>query len=753
MRYLLWFVLPFSCAVFLGALLPLWWLSFVLAGAAAVLFLILLICCRQKTLPRLIAAGIFLGLLYFGAYTAVVAQPQWELGDRETAFTATVVSYPTETNYGIALLVHMDSGAAQGYRVRVYLEDYYSYLKPGDQLTGTVSLSAQTTQDAEYSSYPSRGIFLTGSASLISAVSVASIPLRYLPAFLVHMRKESADAILEGDCAALLKGLLTGDKTDLSDAVTSNFRRSGLMHILAVSGLHVGFLVGVAYLLPGRRRPRNLLKLPLLVCFALATGGQPSVWRAVVMSALFLLAPLFNRESDAPTSLAFALLLLLVQNPYSVLSVSLQLSFAALAGLLLFQPRLYQWMLRPATDWGRAKIGRLCLAVWRFIAAGISVSCAALVFTLPLSAYYFQMISLVSPLSGLLCISVASVVFALGFFACILYWVAPTMAFALAVPLQWGLQWLLFVTGALGQWCYSALRLDNLYFRGWFVVLLVLIGSVVLFRRLRRCALLPTGGAVALLLLALALRSGSVTDTALSVTALDVGQGSSTVFVSDGVFVAVDCGGDDAGNVLADYLQGAGCSELSLLVLTHMDSDHINGVEQLIYRIQVDAIALSAQDEEDESLQYICSLGAENDISILYVDETVSVGFGEATITIFSPVDEGENSGCISALCSWAEHYVLVTGDLPVEQEQLLLEREDLPQLDVLIVGHHGSAGSTGAVLLAKLRPEIAIISVGATNSYGHPAQDTLTRLTQYRCRIYRTDEDGSVTIRLDTED
>ena len=208
--------------------------------------------------------------------------------------------------------------------------------------------------------------------------------------------------------------------------------------------------------------------------------------------------------------------------------------------------------------------------------------------------------------------------------------------------------------------------------------------------------------------------------------------------------MAGDCGGSEAGDLLADYILSAGGKRLDLLVLTHFDRDHINGVEQLLERMEVSAVALSPVRSDQQLLNLLESNGCE----VILIDEDFEVEFGQACLRVMPPVStQDDNAAGLSVLCSWQERHILVTGDLAQEQELLLMERENLPNLDILIVGHHGSASSTSAKLLAYLDPECAIISVGE-NQYRMPSAQVLDRLDAYRCIIYRTDRNGTVTIR-----
>ena len=753
MRYLAWFALPFCGALLLGCLLPLWWLTWF---AAALLALLIPIFWKSGLGHRvafvLLAAGACLGCCWFGVHHWAVVGPVARLEGQSSGFTAEVATYPTQTEYGVSLQLRMQSGPAEGKRAQIYLEDWYVYLKPGDRVTGKAEFQAALLWQ-NGTRYAARGTFLLADVEVTEVVSCASVPLRYLPAWLGEQLKQLVSRLYEGQRGALLQGLLTGDESNMGDSLYTSFRRAGLAHLLAVSGLHVGFLTGMIYLLPGKKKYRIFLAVPLMVLFALMTGGQSSVWRAVVMGTLLLAAPLFERETDPPTSLSTALFVLLLPNPYAILNVGLQLSFAAVAGLACFGGKMYDWMTKPLkrVDRKRRKTlrYRVLAMAWRWVAAALATSCCATVFTLPLSAWYFGTVSLIGPLANLCGVWAASLAFGLGLVSCGLFLVCPPLGHLLARPVSLLLDWLMAVARSLGNATFAAVTLDNLYLRLWLVFLMAMVLLTALVSGLRHRPLLPIGATTALLALALGLRMASLSGVPFCVSVLDVGEGSCTVFSSQGCYVAVDCGGYQAGDVLADYLQSGGVSELALLAVTHYDADHVNGVEELLARVRVGTLVLPDVEDDTGTRAELEALAGMYGCGVRWVSEkTLTVGFGEAELRLYPPVDTGtDNASCISALGSWQEYHVLITGDLERDQEELLLEQQELPALDLLVVGHHGSNTSTSARLLAELSPDLAVISVG-DNRYGLPAPEVLVRLEDYRCNLFRTDQNGTVTIR-----
>ena len=239
-----------------------------------------------------------------------------------------------------------------------------------------------------------------------------------------------------------------------------------------------------------------------------------------------------------------------------------------------------------------------------------------------------------------------------------------------------------------------------------------------------------------------------------AVTALDVGQGQSILVRSGRFLTLVDCGGDgydSAGDTAADYLTDRGVGRLDLLALTHFHDDHANGVAQLLRRVDVDTLAIPDVEPDSTLWQEIVSLAQERGTEILYIQSDTTLDLGEGrTIRLIAPLGSGEtNEEGLTVLASQGEFDVLVTGDMGSDVEELLLRHTQLPELEVLAVGHHGSKYSTSQALLDQTRPECALISVGADNRYGHPAQETVERIAAAGAEIYRTDVSGTITVQV----
>lgn len=752
MRKLCWFALPF-CAAILAACLGLPGSVLLPVGMAAAILGILSGC--LKRLPVcLICLGLAAGLLWFLGWTQLFCAPAQALSGQTTPFSATVLDWPQETATGNLCLearLHLDG--AHDPRILLYLDgDGLLELSPGDTLAGTARFqSIGSTQGETASYYKAQGIFLLGSA--VSAVTVehprVPSPLRW-PVYIARAMQESIRVIFPNDVSGLLCALLTGDKTGLDERDYIALQRSGVAHIAAVSGLHLSFFVGFLSLL--FRRPSRLraaLTILLILLFTAVAGFTPSVCRAAFMACMTLLAPLLGRENDGPTTLCAALLALLLVNPCSILSVSLQLSFTSVAGIQLFSQTLYRAMTRSLSGGGSLP-RRLWQRLIRLLAANLSVTLGALVLTTPLCAYYFSSVSLIAPLTNLLIIWAVSLLFAPALLLTLLGIALPGLSAALALPVTLLPRYILTVIRALGRLTFASIDTDGVYLCGWLVLAYAMLIWTLLHRDRR--PLLPVCALVLTLCTALLLTSLASSAWPLTVTMLDVGQGQCILLRSGGYTALIDCGGnrDNAGDTAANYLQSLGISQVDLLILTHCHSDHANGVPELLNRVEVAALIFPVLTgaTQQSCPEEILTQARERGVDIIPLEDNRTLAFGESTLKLYAPLGSGNtNEEGLFVLASCGDFDLLVTGDANSFVESLLVKYGSLPDIEVLVAGHHGSASSTSDVLLDAATPETCLISVGY-NAYGHPADETLSRLTGRGIEIYRTDLMGHLTIR-----
>ena len=731
------------------------------AGVCALLSALGLLLLRGKSRTRahLALLGAAIGLFAFFVQEHFLAAPSDALAGEKRVISVRVTDYPDIYDTSEYLTVLVTDPELPGVKCRIasYDTENFSALTPGDELSIPVKLlPARERNGQSVDTYAAQGIFLRATATGAPEVTGRwAFSFLYAPKALCRAIGEVCRNVFPPDVQPFLTALLTGDKTDLYDDGAHYYALAdaGLAHVVAVSGMHIAFLMGFLYLLIGRRPRAVAMSLPVLLLFAAMTGFTPSVTRAAVMQLFLLSAPLFDRESDGVTSLLTALALLLLINPSACASVSLQLSFSSVAGIWLLSEWMYRALCRriDGSRFGRNRLVRRAL----FLAAGsVSSSVGAMALSAPLTAVHFGSVSVVAPLSNILCLWIVSAVYIGGYILVLLGAVFPGAAALGGSILAWGVRYIYAVSGFLSHLPCANVYVRNPLFLGWLVLVYALFLAAWL--RSRKTghfrALVPVGLSLALLLAAAGITRLQWNDT-LRLTALDVGQGECIVLTSGEHAAVVDCGGSfvthDAGKSAVQFL-GAECRRsIDALILTHLHTDHANGAAQLLSRVRVGTLYLPRETEESSLLTEILDAAERQGTRVEYVTEDMTLPLGTALLTVWPPLlpeseDANENGLILEAAQGNFEAFIL--GDAPSKAEKALVASAPLPDAEVLFVAHHGSNTSTCKELLEAITPETAVISVGY-NTYGHPTQKVLDRLAKYNITVLRTDTDGEITL------
>lgn len=749
MRKLVWFSIGFAAASLAGALLYGQWLMLGAVGALllASILAVLRIKYHNCALPLLIFLGLAAGFCWFGLYDHLfVLIPRVADGQR-LRVTVEASDYSYETDYGSAVEGTVVLRERE-YRVKAYLHTKEE-IEPGDTVTGMFRFRLTTDGGNEDpTSHRAEGIFLLaypiGSSEIQKAEQVS---WRHYPAVWRRQLLERINELLPGESGAFASALLLGERSGITYEMDTSFKVSGISHIIAVSGLHVSIVFGLIHTLLAKRRALScLIGIPALFLFAAIAGFTPSITRACIMQSLMLLAMVLDREYDGLTALSFAVLVMLAANPLTILSVSFQLSVSCMLGIFLFSEKIRQYLLKYGNRHIR-KEQKLISRLWQGIATSVSVSLSATVMTTPLVAYYFGCVSVLGVVTNLLTLWVISYIF-YGVMVCLLIsalhlGAARLLAGIVAIPIQF----VLGTAGLISKLPMAAVYTSSPYVVAWLIGVYVFLGIFLLQKKKQPMLLLTS--IVFTLLLAQVLSWLEPLQDDFRMTMLDVGQGQSILLQSDGKTFLVDCGGDDdedAADVTAEELLSRGISRLDGIIVTHYDADHAGGVAYLLSRIHADRLILPYMEGEEEAAKTLAD--AANG-SVEYLREDTVLTFGSTEMTLFAPIsDKSGNESSICVLFQRENCGILITGDRGAEGEMHLLQNHVIPHVDVLVAGHHGSAGSTSQELLNTTTPQYAFISVGADNRYGHPADQVLQRLTVAGCKIFRTDTYGTILFR-----
>ena len=730
MRKLMWFSLGFLAACLICALFLVdEWLIAGCAGWGVLFVLCLVLGWKYPWLNRAAAVclGLSLGMGWFHVYSNVQLEPAARLDGETMTLQIQAMDYGWDTGYGTAVDGRVTIGAFPC-KVRVYLNGTPE-VEPGDVILGEFLMEyAQPGEIFRRANGAFLTVYQSSDARLAKPVE---LPWLCYPARWRQELTEILENVFPEDTAAFAKALLLSERADLDYETSTAFRLSGISHVVAVSGLHVTILFSVVFTLGLHRRFLTaLIGVPVLVLFAAVAGFTPSINRACIMQILMILAYCLEKDYDRPTALSFAALVMMAANPLIVLSISFQLSVGCMAGILLFYDGISEWLRKYMP---------------RMPADGLAMSLAAISLTTPLAALYFGCVSLVGVLTNLLILWVVTFIFWGILLVCILALFWGGGAAGLAWAISWPIRYVLAVAKVLSRFPLAAVYTCNEYVVLWLAFLYVLLGIFMVQRRKQTLTLLCCG--ILGLVMALGISWAEPMMDDCRVTVLDVGQGQCILLQSEGRTWMVDCGGsddEDTADLAADTLLSQGVTRLDGLILTHYDRDHAGAAEYLLTRIPADVVLLPDMPDPDGAGEKLVQR-ADNAV---WVDKDLALNYGTTEMTIFAPLKgETGNESSLCVLFQAANCDILITGDRTALGELLLMRKAELPQLEILVAGHHGSANSTSQELLAATDPAIVAISVG-NNPYGQPAPALLERLAQQGCAVYQTKTDGNLIFR-----
>jgi len=718
----------------------LWAPSFVILALAAGAFFL------RKRLPSYVLPlllGLTLGCFSFEAWEHRVLASAEELAGRSGYVEATVLDQPYPTAYGYSVSVRVE-----GVKCRLFLDEAYG-LTPGQRIgmEAHFRLTAEKTDDDYYLSV---GLPLFGYADTEPKfLGSAEHPWLFFPAKLGIRLRENIAAAFDSESAPFLIAVLTGERGELRKDVFlySMLRESGVLHCIAVSGMHLTFLISFLTVLLGKGRHTAIICIPVIILFMAVTGFTPTVVRAGVMQLALCGSIVLRRPYDSHSALALSAAVLTAINPWCCLNVGLMMSFASTLGLLLFSEKLDKCLPHRS---GKEE-HRFPSSILRYVRSSLTVSLAAMLLTMPITAFYFRQIPLLAPLTNLLILWAVTAAFGFGLLASLLGFFWPAGAVILGYPARIAVGYIALTVKFIGRLPVASLYPDNEMVALWLICAYLLL---LFFRFLPGIEHRFRGffiTAAASLVLFCGLGYASYRQDELRVSVLDVEQGQCTIILRGGITVVGDCGSSNssmnAGDIAARYLLSRGRTSVDALIISHYDADHWNGAEELIRRMKIGALYVPPPGENAAAEAMLRAAEKDGVRVVVLENEPESLVLNDIVATILPPLGGlGDNERGLITLVSLNDFDVLITGDASQETELRMMERLMLPDVEVLVAGHHGSGNSTSQRLLDTAAPDVAVISVGR-NSYGLPAENTLLRLAESGAEIYRTDRSGTVEI------
>lgn len=554
------------------------------------------------------------------------------------------------------------------------------------------------------------------------------------------------DEYLDEDNSSLMKSIIIGDYSYLDDKDISKYRDLGLAHILAVSGLHIGIISGffifILANLGVKRKTNYTLTLIIIWFYGYLIGFPPSLLRANIMLSIIFYGQIMAEPYDILKSLYVATFILLLFNPMWIFNLGFQLSVLATFSIVYFSP----------------KINKLFYPYNNKITYMLSGLLAVLMGLLPVQAFYFNKISLLSILSNIIIAPILSISLSVGATMVGVSYVLPFLNVLIGKVLNILLSIQYFIVDLFHQipWGVIETYSPNIFEFIIYYIIIFIIFKVISLKEIniKIKKLIFYYLTISIIVnFALVLK-----DDSIEFHFIDVGQGDSVLIRTKKHDYLLDTGGSildswDVGEyIVLPYLQKIGVRNLRGVFITHFHHDHCKSLPLLMENLNIENILISYKDHNSEIYGYLRDkeiptiLLKENDF--IYLDKNTSIVVLNPRDNILHPKTNANNLSLVFLL-NYYNRNLLFSGDMEKEVEEEILNKIN-ETIDIIKVPHHGSNTSSTEEFLNKTTPEIAIVSVGKNNFYGHPSNEVISRYENLGSNIYRTDIHGMIKVKLD---
>lgn len=559
--------------------------------------------------------------------------------------------------------------------------------------------------------------------------------------------KDTINGTLTDEEGNLLLAILLGDKDKLSEDIQESFKTSNLSHMLAVSGAHVSYIIlGLTYVLQNSiigKKNGKIVCIFFLLVFMAITNFTPSVTRTCIMAVLTLFSGIVYRKSDVYTNISVAALITLIFNPYSLLDLGFQLSYGGTIGIIIFIKRIQE--------------KKSNSKVVNYIKQMALVSIYANIIIIPIMMYHFNTVSLTFIISNIMASPILGIIVINGFLFIITSITVKPLTRLIAIFIKPILSILIKISQICSKLPFSNILVVTPYMFNvisYYAIILYCIKS----KKNNKCKI------IICLLIVLILINFIIYifPQKLRIFFIDVGQGDSTLIITpDKKTVLVDGGGSDSFDVgekvLLPYLLDRRILKIDYVLISHFDTDHCGGILTIMEKVKVKNIIISEQAEHSENYERFKKLMIHKKIRLIEVKKGDKIKIGRySEFKILFPTsrllsENPLNNNSIVAQFNYNNFKMLFTGDIEKLAEQQILKTEKAEiRADILKVAHHGSKTSSIPEFIKAVRPKIALIGVGKNNTFGHPNQQTIKNLENIKCRIYRTDLQGEIIIKID---
>ncbi len=555
--------------------------------------------------------------------------------------------------------------------------------------------------------------------------------------------------------AAFIRGQILADRSNIEYNAVVEFINSGVAHILAVSGLNVGFIVLIIIILFGRINLyiRSIMIMAGIIFFMILTNSQPSVIRATIMSAIIAIGFVTNRSTNIFNSLAVSALIILLLEPRQLFDPGFQLSYSAVFSIAVIYP-IYQ-------RWVSSTVIKSRMLNYLLTYSGVSL-CAQLG-TMPVTLVYFGKLSLVSLFTNLLVIPISGVVVGIGIFTLIINLISPIMAIYYATANNLLTSLMYSIIHVAGRFEYAFLWIRNFSLLDciiFYLFLAILLLSLKYLKSKAAKLLITILASLNIIVYCSIDDKNMLKDNRLNLMMIDVGQGDSfLVRFPGGETALIDAGEtsinfDNGERIVMPLLNYLNVSKIDYGFISHVDLDHYGGFVSLINNNLIGKIFKPKLDSSfSKDLKFERFVRFQK-LPVQYYEKKI-IKLNEGRIYILNVLDMNKKyttnnkSGILKFV--YGNTSILFTGDLEKKFEMKYLScYKNFLSSEILKVSHHGSKTGSSAEFISTVKPKFSLISAGIQNKFGHPAAETLYKLKYINSNIFRTDKLGGVLFSSD---
>lgn len=666
--------------------------------------------------------------------------------------TAVVIKGPSEGEYNYKYTVKARTGKYKNKKFIVYInKKNKKLLEYGDliEIKGEYSAPevARNYKGFDYSQYL-KTLNIYGTIKVEESKIINKNQLSPILISINNIKEkmiDNANRNMPKRTANLLLGILIGERDNIQEDIIESFRTANLSHILAVSGAHTSYIIlGITYLISKSKTPKRIgyiITIINLLIFIIITGASYSVVRACIMAIVVIGAKICYRKENFFTSICISLIIILIQNPFAINDIGLKLSFMGTAGIVIFNKSITNFFIK--------------LKIKQKIAEALSVTFSAQLMIMPITILNFNTISLTFFISNILASPLLGIIIIFGFISIFISSILNPISKVLFLILHIFLELLILVSKVTEKIPGSSIlvKTPNILFAIVYYILILFFNyffvikqnptrrfhkkiiKIITIKNIKNAFKVI---AVVFLIILLLTRIVRIINPTLKIYFIDVGQGDSTLIVTPKNKKILIDGGEGKTNVLFQYLLDRRINKIDYIIISHFDSDHCNGLIEIIEKMRVENIVMSKQSKESEEYKKILEIIKQKNIKVSSVKAEDKIIIEKNLYTkILNPAEKFEfqdlNNNAIVAKLVYKNFSMLFTGDIEKAEENLAKKYKNELKSTILKVAHHGSKTSTSEEFLKYVEPQIALIGVGENNKFGHPNQITIEKLKDIR--------------------